>query len=160
MTAPIRILAICVHNSARSQMAEWYLNQFGEGRLVVESAGLEPGVINPLVIEVMREEGVDLSGKPTNGVFDFYRQGRLYDYVLTVCTAEQEARCPLFPGVVRRLHWDLEDPSRVTGSHEEKLEKVRRVRDDICGRARTLAADLLAGKAAGRVQADAGKASL
>jgi arsenate reductase len=129
-----RVLFICVHNSARSQMAEAYLKRFGGDRFEVESAGLEPGTINPLVVEVMKEEGIDLTGKETNSVFEFFKEGRLYSYVITVCSKEAEERCPVFPGVNRRLHWPFEDPSRFQGSREERLEKTRAVRDQIKAR--------------------------
>jgi arsenate reductase len=131
MTQKQRVLFICVHNSARSQMAEAYLHALAPERFEAESAGLEPGVINPLVVQVMAEEGIDLSGKKTNGVFEFYRQGRRYDYVVAVCSKEAEERCPFFPGVTRRLRWPFEDPSRAQGTHEEKLRRVRRIRDQI-----------------------------
>jgi arsenate reductase len=126
-----RVLFICVHNSARSQMAEAYLKKFAGDRFEPESAGLEPGTLNPLVVEVMKEEGIDLSGKQTNSVFEFYREGRLYSYVITVCSKEAEERCPIFPGVNRRLHWPFDDPSKFEGSEEQKLEKTRLVRDQI-----------------------------
>lgn len=126
-----RVLFICVHNSARSQMAEAFLRKYGEKRLVVESAGLEPGTINPLVVEVMKEEGIDLSDKSTNSVYNFYREGRRYDYVITVCSKDAAERCPIFPGGGKRLHWPFDDPSKVKGSHEEKLVEVRRIRNKI-----------------------------
>jgi arsenate reductase len=126
-----KVLFICVHNSARSQMAEAYLRKFGKKKFVAESAGLEPGTINPLVVEVMREEGIDLSGQQTNSVYDFYEQGRSYDCVITVCSKEAAERCPIFPGAGRRLHWPFDDPSRVAGTPEQKLSQVRRIRDEI-----------------------------
>ena len=126
-----RVLFICVHNSARSQMAEAYLRRYGEKRFVVESAGLEPGTINPLVVEVMKEEGIDLSGRQTNSVHDFHEQGRRYDYVITVCSKDAAERCPIFPGEGRRLHWPFEDPSRAEGTKEQKLLQVRWIRDQI-----------------------------
>jgi arsenate reductase len=128
-----KVLFICVHNSARSQMAEEYLRKIAGDRFEVESAGIEPGTINPLVVEVLKEEGVDISRKKTNSVFEFYKDGRSYHYVITVCSREASERCPMFPGVgpIQRLHWPFSDPSRLTGTHEEKLEKVRDIRDQI-----------------------------
>ena len=126
-----RALFVCVHNSARSQMAEAFLRKYGEERFVAESAGLEPGTINPLVVEVMNEEGIDLSDKSTNSIYDYYRQGRNYDYVIAVCSKEAAERCPLFPGGGKRLHWPFDDPSQVRGTHEEKLAEVRRIRNAI-----------------------------
>ncbi len=127
------VLFICVHNSARSQMAEEYMRKFAADRFEVESAGLEPGRINPLAAEVLREEGMDITHKKTNNVFEFYREGRRYHYVVTVCSKEAAERCPVFPGVgpIQRLHWPFEDPSQVTGTREEKLKKVRAIRDQI-----------------------------
>ncbi|UCG00228.1 MAG: arsenate reductase ArsC [Spirochaetaceae bacterium] len=112
-------------------MAEAYLSTYGAKRFVVESAGLEPGTINSLVVEVMKEEGIDLSGKPTNSVMDFYNEGRSYDYVITVCSRDAAERCPIFPGSGKRLHWPFDDPSKVKGSREQKLAEVRRIRDEI-----------------------------
>ena len=128
-----KVLFICVHNSARSQMAEEYLRKFASDRFEVESAGLEPGTINPLVVEVLKEEGIDITGKKTNSVFEFYKEGRRYHFVITVCSKEASERCPIFPGIgpIQRLHWPFDDPSRVTGTHEEKLSKVRAIRDQI-----------------------------
>ena len=126
-----KVLFICVHNSARSQMAEAYLRKYGQKRFVAESAGLDPGTINPLVVEVMREEGIDLSDQQTNSVYDFYREGRSYDYVITVCSKDAGQRCPVFPGGGRRLHWPFDDPSRVEGTPEKRLSAVRRIRDEI-----------------------------
>jgi arsenate reductase len=126
-----RVLFICNHNSARSQMAEAFLQQIGGQDFEVESAGLEPTVINPLVVEVMQEVGIDLSGKMTRSVFDLYRQGRLYDYVITVCDDADEAKCPVFPGVARRWHWPFPDPAKVRGTRQEQLEQVRAIRDQI-----------------------------
>src|SRR2546426_8216034 len=82
---PIKVLFVCVHNSARSQMAEAYLKYFGEGRFEAESAGLEPGVLNPRVVQVMKEDGIDISQNKTKNVFDLFKQGRMFGYVVTVC---------------------------------------------------------------------------
>jgi arsenate reductase len=126
-----KVLFICVHNSARSQMAEAFLKQMAGDRFEVESAGLEPGELNPVVVEVMKEIDIDISQNKTKGVFDFYKQGKRYDYVITVCDESQSGKCPVFPAVIERLHWGFEDPSSFQGSLEEKLEKTREVRDKI-----------------------------
>jgi len=126
-----RVLFICVHNSARSQMAEAYLKKYGGDRFEVESAGLEPGTLNPIVVDVMKEVGIDISQNKTKSVFDFYKQGKQYDYVVTVCDESQSGACPVFPGKGERLHWGFDDPSSFTGSNEEKLVKTRVVRDAI-----------------------------
>lgn len=126
-----KTLFVCVHNSARSQMAEAFLNQIGGDIFVAESAGLEPGKLNPYVVKVLQETGIDISGKQTNDVFNFYREGRIYDYVITVCDETAGERCPLFPGISERLHWSFEDPSSLTGTEEEILSRVRIIRDEI-----------------------------
>ncbi len=127
----MKVLFVCVHNSARSQMAMTYLNHLGEGRFQAESAGLEPGALNPHVVDVMAEEGFDISHNPVYSVFDFYRQGRQYDLVVKVCEQSAGQKCPIFPGARRNLAWDFADPSAFTGSREEVLDKTRQVRDAI-----------------------------
>jgi len=126
-----KVLFICVHNSARSQMAEAFLKQMAGDSFEVESAGLDPGKLNPLAVEVMKEAGIDISQNNTKSVFDFYKQGKQYDYVITVCDESQAKGCPVFPGKGQRLHWGFDDPSSFTGSNEEKLVKTRVVRDAI-----------------------------
>lgn len=126
-----RVLFICVHNSARSQMAEAYLKQMAGDNFEVESAGLQPGKLNPIAVEVMKEVGIDISQNKTKSVFDFYKQGKQYDYVITVCDESQAKSCPVFPGKGQRLHWGFDDPSGFTGSNEEKLAKTRIVREAI-----------------------------
>ncbi|MCX6557722.1 MAG: arsenate reductase ArsC, partial [Candidatus Aminicenantes bacterium] len=121
----IGVLFICVHNSARSQMAEAFLNKFGSERFAAESAGLEPGVLNPLVVKAMNEIGIDISAKTTRSAFDLLRQGKWYGWVITVCDESQAEACPIFPGVGQRQHWSFPDPAAFTGSNEEKLEQVR-----------------------------------
>jgi arsenate reductase len=114
-------------------MAEAYLQKLGAGAFAVESAGLEPGKLNPYVVRALREDGIDISGKQTHSVFDFSRQGRTYDYVITVCSKEAAERCPVFPGRATRLQWFFPDPSTFAGSDEEIMKKVREVRDAIRG---------------------------
>ena len=128
---PIKVLFVCIHNSARSQMAEAYLNHFGDGRFEAESAGLEPGVLNPRVIQVMKEDGIDVSGNRTKSVFDLFKQGRMFGYVVTVCDKEAAEKCPIFPGVAKRLHWNFPDPSALRGTEEQKLQGTREIRDEI-----------------------------
>lgn len=126
-----RVLVICVHNSARSQMAEAFINDLGGGSFFAESAGLEPGSLNPFVVEAMKEAGYDISGNSTDSVYDFWKEGRLYDYVIAVCSREAEEKCPIFPGVRHRLHWPFGDPSSSQGSDEEKMAFTRKIRDEI-----------------------------
>ncbi len=126
-----KVLFVCIHNSARSQMAEAFLNQICGEFFEAQSAGLEAGKLNPLVVEAMEEIGVDISGNKTKSVFDAIKSGNLFAYVITVCDEASAERCPIFPGVTTRLHWSFPDPSTFQGTHEEKLEKVREVRDAI-----------------------------
>lgn len=127
----IKVLFLCVHNSARSQMAEAFLKKFGGDLFEPESAGLEPGVLNPLAVEVMKEAGIDISGNPTKDVFSFFKEGRLFQFVITVCDANHADKCPVFPGVSQKIAWDFPDPSGFTGSPDEKLNLTRAVRDRI-----------------------------
>ena len=124
-----RVLAICIHNSARSQMTEEYLRLAAGDRVHVESAGIEPGSINPVVAELLKEDGIDITGKATRSVFDLHKAGATFDYVIAVCDAEAAERCPIFPAEKKRLHWPFPDPSKATGTMEEKLAYVRPIRD-------------------------------
>ena len=126
-----KVLFVCVHNSARSQMAEAFLKQLAGDRFEVESAGLEPGKLNPIVVEVMKEAGIDISQNKTKSVFDFFKQGKQYDYVVTVCDESQSGACPVFPGKGERLHWGFADPSQFKGSWEDKVKQTREVRNQI-----------------------------
>ena len=94
-----RVLFVCVHNSARSQMAEAFLKQLAGDRFEVESAGIEPGALNPIVVDAMKEIGIDISGNQTKDVFDFLKRGKAFSYVITVCDEASGERCPIFPGV-------------------------------------------------------------
>jgi arsenate reductase len=126
-----KVLFICVHNSARSQMAEAWLNYTCHDYFDAHSAGLEPGKLNPLAVQVMAEVGIDISRKKTQSTFDVFKSGQFFSYVITVCDEANAERCPIFPGPSQRLHWSFADPSTVTGSEEEKLNQVRRIRDEI-----------------------------
>jgi arsenate reductase len=126
-----RVLFICVHNSARSQMAEAFLKEFAGDHFEAESAGLEPGILNPQAVKAMGEVGIDISANKTRSAYDLLRQGRLYGWVITVCDESQAEACPIFPGVSRRQHWSFPDPAAFTGSEKEKLEQVRKLRDRI-----------------------------
>lgn len=129
-----RVLFICIHNSGRSQMAETFLSGLAGDLFEAESAGLKPRTLNPLVIEVMKESGYDISHKSSDSVFEFFKESRLYDYVITVCDETTENSCPIFPGVRRRLRWPFPDPSQVQGTDQEKLDRVRMIRDEIRAR--------------------------
>lgn len=124
-----KVLFVCVHNSARSQMAEAWLNHFGGEQFEAESAGLSPGTLNPLVVKVMQEVGIDISHKRTRAVFDLFQTGRLFAYVITVCDETSAEKCPVFPGIAKRFHWSFPDPAALTGTEEEKLATTREIRD-------------------------------
>jgi arsenate reductase (thioredoxin) len=129
-----KVLFICVHNSARSQMAAALLNHTCGEFFEAQSAGLEPGTINPLAVEALQEIGIDISRKATQRVFDVWKSGQIFQFVVTVCTEAEAEGCPIFAGVTTRLHWPFDDPSRFTGTHKEQLEKTRHVRDEIRAR--------------------------
>lgn len=126
-----KILFVCVHNSARSQMAEAFLKHLGGDNFDAESAGLEPGKLNPNVVEVMKEIGIDISKNATQAVFDLFQQGKIYNAVITVCDGASAERCPIFPGMTKRIPWSFKDPSQFTGTKEEILQQTRLVRDEI-----------------------------
>lgn len=129
-----KVLFICVHNSARSQMAAAWLNDICGDYFEAQSAGLEPGQLNPLAVQVMDEVGIDISNNKTQAVFDVFKSGQFFPYVITVCDESEAAGCPIFPGVTTRLHWSFPDPSKLSGTHWERLEGTREIRDDIRAR--------------------------
>jgi arsenate reductase (thioredoxin) len=130
-TGKDKVLFVCVHNSARSQMAEAFLKKIAGVRFEVESAGLEPGKLNPLAVEVMKEIGIDISKNKTKSAFDLLKAGREYTHVITVCDETSAEQCPFFPGITSRLHWSFADPSGFTGTPDEKLKMTRQVREAI-----------------------------
>lgn len=144
----VRVLFVCVHNSARSQMAEAFLNTLAGDKFSASSAGLEPGTLNLLAVEVMKEVGIDISRNKTKSVFDLYKSGALFAYVIAVCDAEAAQRCPTFPGITRTLIWSFPDPASFTGSWEERLAKTRQVRDAIRAKVEELIKATAAGKLA------------
>lgn len=137
----IKVLFICIHNSARSQMAEAFLNRIGKGKFVSESAGLEAGKLNPIAVKAMAEIGYDISNNKTKDVFNFFKQGKRYEIVVKVCDALNGQRCPIFPSTKVTLNWDLPDPSALAGSEEEKLKAIRPIRDLILTRVEALIRD-------------------
>jgi arsenate reductase (thioredoxin) len=141
----ISVLCLCVHNSARSQIAEAYFRKFGGDLIEVESAGLEPGVLNPFVVRALAEDGIDIAGKKTRDVFSLYQAGRTYRYVVTVCSKEAAERCPIFPGRSRKLHWPFPDPSSFVGTDAEKMAQVCEVRDTIKEKVRVFVEELRRG---------------
>jgi phosphate transport system protein len=124
-----KVLFLCTHNSARSQMAEAFLRKYAGDRFEAYSAGLEPEVIHPLTLQVMNEASIDMSGQSPKGLDQFLGKVH-FAYLITVCD-KAEQRCPIFPGMGTRLHWSFEDPAAATGSDEEILAKFRQVRDQV-----------------------------
>lgn len=126
-----RVLFICTHNSARSQMAEGLLRHLGGDRFEAFSAGTEATRVRPLAIKAMAELGIDISGQQSKTLNRYLNEP--FDDVITVCDTAAEA-CPIFPGAAHRRHWSFEDPSKATGSEAEQLKIYRRVRDQIRSR--------------------------
>ena len=121
-----------MHSQQRPQPdGRGVLNQVCGEEIEAYSAGLEPGKLNPVVVNAMQEIGVDISGNQTKSVFDMYKSGKVFSYVITVCDEASAEKCPIFPGVTTRLHWSFPDPSAFSGSPEEKLQHTRAVRDTI-----------------------------
>jgi arsenate reductase len=126
-----KVLFVCVRNSARSQMAEAFLNRICPADFEAESAGLDPGDLNPLAVAVMREIGIDISANTTKSALELFKAGRLYSYVITVCDETSAERCPIFPGSTNRLHWSFADPGTLQGSWDERLAQTKAIRDEI-----------------------------
>jgi arsenate reductase len=123
-----KVLFLCTGNSARSQMAEGFLRHIAGHKYEVLSAGIEPKGLNPLAVQAMREAGIDISNQRSTDARELL--GTPIQFVVTVCSSAKE-KCPVFPGTVKFLHWDLEDPAAAAGAPEEKLAVFRRVRDEI-----------------------------
>jgi arsenate reductase len=112
-------------------MAEAFLNLACSGQFQAYSAGIEPGRLNPFVVEAMHELGIDISGNQTKSVSDMLKSGKSFDYVVTVCDESSAERCPVFPGATTRLHWGFPDPSAIVGAPDHKLARTREIRDAI-----------------------------
>jgi arsenate reductase (thioredoxin) len=126
-----KVLFICVHNSARSQIAAALLNEVCGEFFEAQSAGLEPGMLNPLAVEALQEIGIDISRNKTQSVFDVFKSGQLFAYVITVCSESESRGCPIFAGVTKRLHWPFDDPLKFTGTHAQRLAKTRALLKEI-----------------------------
>jgi arsenate reductase len=126
-----KVLFLCTGNSARSQMAEGYLQQMGSDRYEAASAGIEPKGLNPLAVEAMAEIGIDISRHKSKDVGVFL--GQSIPYIITVCDNAKE-KCPVFPSTYKSLHWSLDDPAHAEGTHDERLAVFRRVRDELVRR--------------------------
>ncbi len=137
-----KVLFLCVHNSGRSQIAEEYFKRIGGSNFEVESAGLQPTDINPFVLEVMKEDGFDLSEKKTQSAWELFKAGRMFRYVITVCDRAHEEECPLFPRPFVQLNWPFPDPRSFTGTEDERIQKTRQLRDSIKARVEQFVADL------------------
>jgi arsenate reductase (thioredoxin) len=131
--APIRVLFLCTHNSARSQIAEALLGRYGADDFFVQSAGTEQTRVNPYAVRALAELGIDWSGARSKVLTEFL--GEPWDYVITVCDRARQA-CPVFPGAVNSMHWGLDDPSEVRGSEDEKLAAFRRTATEVSVRLR------------------------
>ena len=125
------ILFVCIHNSARSQMAEAFVNHFGKEKFTAQSAGIEGGKLNQVVVKAMLETGIDISANQTKTVDDILATNQHFDFVVTVCDEASAERCPVFPGGGKKLHWGFPDPSSFQGTEDEKLAGTRIVRDAI-----------------------------
>ena len=136
------VLFVCIHNSARSQMAEAFVNTRHGDRLRAYSAGLEAGSLNPVVVDAMREVGVDIGGNRSKSVNDGDIRSREYDFVVTVCDESSAQACPIYPTRGDRLHWSFADPSSFDGTPQERLARTREVRDEIANRVDTWTASL------------------
>ncbi|MBI3882479.1 MAG: arsenate reductase ArsC [Verrucomicrobia bacterium] len=139
-----KVLFVCIHNSARSQMAEAFLNQLCGDAFEAQSAGIEPGKLNPVVVEAMREVGVDISGNRTKSCAEMLTSRQQFAFVVTVCDETSAERCPIFPGGMTRLHWGFPDPSGFQGTPEEKLAFTRGVRDEIKAKIEAWCAEMCA----------------
>jgi len=124
----MQILILCTGNSCRSQIAEGYLSFFSSDNLRVYSAGIEKHGVNPIAIQVMLEDGIDISAHTSN-LIDEYRD-MIFDFVITVCDNARE-NCPYFPGYFTQIHKSFPDPAKVTGSKEEIHKEFVRVRNMI-----------------------------
>jgi len=126
-----KVLFVCIHNSARSQMAEAFLNDLVPDQYEALSAGIDPGKLNPVVVEVMKELEIDISNKDTKSVQSLIDQGKTFDYLITVCDETSAKGCPVFPGEGERIHMSFSDPSAHWGTKEDNLSKTRTIRDEI-----------------------------
>ncbi|MGB9721783.1 MAG: arsenate reductase ArsC [bacterium] len=126
-----KVLFLCYHNSARSQMAEGLLRNLAGDKFDVYSAGIEPKEVHPMAIQIMKEVGIDISNQKSKSAGELVKEH--FGYIITVCDDARE-KCPVFPGIAVRLHWPFNDPAKATGSEEEKLNMFRKVRDQIKGK--------------------------
>ena len=124
----MKVLVLCTGNSCRSQIAEGYLRHFAKGKAEIYSAGIETHGVNPRAIEVMKEDGIDISHHTSNNIEEYRNID--FDYVITVCDNAKE-RCPFFPSTAKKFHHNFPDPAKAKGSEEEVMAKFREVRNMI-----------------------------
>ena len=126
-----KVLFVCAENTGRSQMAKAFLNQMASDQFEAESGGFDRGCLNPIVVEAMREIGIDISKSRSRSVFELVQENRYYSYVVSVSNFAKSEPCPIFAGLTKRLSWSLEDPNSFMGPIPERLAKIRVVRDAI-----------------------------
>lgn len=141
-----KVLFVCIHNSGRSQIAEAWCNHLSDGELEAKSAGFEPRALNPLAVRAMEEVGIDIRDHNADSVFAFFKEGRRFHYIITVCDEGSAQKCPIFPGVTHRIHWSFPDPAALQGSEDEKMAQIRTIRDDIKRHVEDFIALVMAGK--------------
>lgn len=126
-----KVLFVCSANTTRSQIAEALLKKYGGEDFEANSAGINPGVLNPLAVEVLKEdENMDISSYTTNKILDYYKEGKHYHYVITVCDEASKEPCPVFPSLDGVLHWNITSPA-CDGNNEEKKAKIRASKEEI-----------------------------
>ncbi len=126
-----RVLFVCERNNARSQMAAAFMNKYAGYKFDAQSAGLKPGKLNPYAVEAMAEIGIDISKNPTRRVSDFHKKGNLFSHVITVGDGASTGKWPVYIGAAKRKHWKFPEPAKFKGTEAEKLERTRKVRDNI-----------------------------
>lgn len=126
-----KVLFICSHNTTRSQMAQALLSKYGGDDFEVLSAGINAGKLNPMAVEVIREdENMDISSYITNNILDYFKEGKHFHYVITVCDEAKKEPCPIFPSLDGVLHWNISSPA-CNGTYEEKKTKVIQSKDEL-----------------------------
>jgi arsenate reductase (thioredoxin) len=127
-----KVLFVCVHNSGRSQMAQGWMNHLCGDRFLAQSAGITPAkAVMPQVVKVMQDKGIDISNNKPRSVFDVYKTGETFSYIITVCDQASAEQCPVFLGLIKQIHWSFPDPSMLTGTEDEKIEHLSHIRDSI-----------------------------
>jgi arsenate reductase (thioredoxin) len=131
MRLKTKVLFVCSHNTARSQLAAALLEKFGGEDFQAHSAGVEAGILNPYAVEVLKDEDIDISNNTTNKIMDFFKEGRHYHYVITVCDESKNEKCPIFPGLDAILHWSFPDPNFFVGDEAEIVAQMKDLKDKI-----------------------------